>query len=392
MRGWAYHCINYAMLSDTAYWNLGELKLRFLPSQRLGIEGTARQPVVGSFMRAAALNQIGAASEYFDRHWKQVRSENERERFRSELDAATENEFGHPASELLDLMAVGISIAQEDPSGRVSVRTEDVIGRAAKELNRSRDSIRHALDLLTLGPRASFWTPPPGFTRRDLYPWRYNRPLSYLRRPFLAHYVENSLQITWGFRHLRAAQHFLLSQCTSGKINATTAQLRSFVSGLLDERGEAFNDKVFNFFNERGDLSIKSRVRKIGRLHELKNSLGDIDVLVGDARRRRIVVIECKDLSLSRTPYEMAQELAELFQGVRGRKSIVARHIARTSWIAAHLSEVVSFLGLQKSKRWDVIPLIVVDQPLFASYVRESPAQVLSLEEIRQSWPKLERI
>jgi hypothetical protein len=168
--------------------------------------------------------------------------------------------------------------------------------------------------------------------------------------------------------------------------------MRSFMSGLLNAQGEAFNHKVSEFFRNLEELRVESRVKKIGNLRELQDHLGDIDVLVGDIRRHRIIVIECKDLSAARTPYEMANEFNELFVGSQGRKSIIAKHQARASWVEANREAVVAFLKLAPEKGWRVVPLIMVDQPLVASYVRKSPIQVLSFAEIRRFWPDLRRI
>ena len=157
-------------------------------------------------------------------------------------------------------------------------------------------------------------------------------------------------------------------------------------------QGEAFNQKVSEFFSNFQELSVQSQVKKVGNLRELQDHLGDVDVLVGDIRRQRILVIECKDLSAARTPYEMANEFTELFVGSQGRKSIIAKHQARASWVEANREAIVAFLKLDLEKQWKVLPLIVVDQPLVASYVRKSPIQVLSFAEIRRFWPELRRI
>jgi hypothetical protein len=131
-------------------------------------------------------------------------------------------------------------------------------------------------------------------------------------------------------------------------------------------------------------------VKKIGANRELHHHLGDIDVLVCDPKHRRVLVVECKDLSLARTPFEMAHELAELFDGVNGKKSIVEKHQTRTEWVRAHISDVVTFLRGDPKRRWAVVPLIVVDEALVAPHLRQSPIPVLSLEELKRKWPRLQ--
>jgi len=164
------------------------------------------------------------------------------------------------------------------------------------------------------------------------------------------------------------------------------------MNGLLNAQGEVFNKEVFGFFDALGGLSVKKGVKKIGHLRELQDHLGDIDVLVGDIHRNRILVIECKDLSVARTPYEMANEFIELFVGGGEKKSIIEKHQARANWAKSNADAIIAFLKLNPGKRWKILPLIVVDQPLMASYIRESPIEILSLEELKRFWPEIRRI
>ena len=392
LRAWSYHCLNYAMLSDAVYFGIQEYALSMLLSGRLGIDGRAWQSAASGHMRAFALDQIGAAPENFKRQWEPVGAPAQGQRFRASLDAATAEEFGLPLSDLLELMEFAISFGQRSANGVATVREDAFLKEAAAAMKRGEDELQSALDLLSLGPRPSFWTPPNGYVKEDLYPWRYNRPLSYMRRPFLRQPHDSASEITWGFRHIRASQRFLVDQCTSGKLKAKTPQMRSFMSRHLSSQGDLFNTKVSTFFGGLGELRVKSRVKKIGKLRELQDHLGDIDVLVGDILRGRILVIECKDLSAARTPYEMKNEFVELFVGGHGKKSIVVKHQARSSWVESHAEAVIAFLKLDPARRWKIVPLIVVDQPLMASYIRESPIQVLSFEEVRSFWPTLRRV
>jgi hypothetical protein len=392
LRAWSYHCLNYAMLSDAIHFEIQDYKLSVLPSQRLGIDGSAWESAIDGHMRAFALDQIGAAHKQLKRQGESDASAGQGELLRTQSDSATTAEFGVPLSELLEIMEFAISTSQEYSPGVSSLPKETFITRAAQTIRRSEDSVRSALDLLVLGPRFSFWTPPEGYVKQDLFPWRYNRPLSYMRRPFLVRIVDGETSIMWGARHVRAAQRFLVDQCTSGKLKAKTTEMRSFMNRLRDAQGAEFNKKVSTFFQELGGLSVKSQVKKIDQLKDLQNHLGDIDVLVGDSERHRILVIECKDLSSARTPYEMSNELKELFVGHSGKKSIVEKHHARAEWTQFNLPEVLRFLRLDLNRAWTILPLIVVDQPLVASYLRESPIQVISFEELKRSWPEIRRV
>jgi hypothetical protein len=385
LRAWAYHVINYAMFSDAIHSGLQDHGIALLPSKRIGIDGIALQSAINGHMRAFALDQISIPP---GRSKSIVKSS---ATLKARLDAATSVEFGVPISELLELMEFAINVGQQQSPGVAMIPIESFLEQASVRVSRSIERIRVVLQLLTLQSRPTFWTPPDGYVKQDLYPWRYNRPLSYLRRPFLTHDLQGETKISWGPRHVRNAQRFLVDQCMSGRLRARSQGMRSFMNQQRDKEGEKFNKEVADFFQEVKGLSVRTRVKKVGSLRELQDHLGDIDVLVGDSTLSRILVIECKDLSVARTPYEMANQFNELFVGTDEKKSIVAKHQARVRWVKNNLRAILEILDLNAARRWKVSPLIVVDQPLFASYLRTSPIHVLSLEEIRRSWPKIGR-
>jgi hypothetical protein len=54
---------------------------------------------------------------------------------------------------------------------------------------------------------------------------------------------------------------------------------------------------------------VQRRVKKVGHLR--LDNLGDIDVLAADVSQNRVIVVETKDLSVARTPNELASEVTE---------------------------------------------------------------------------------
>lgn len=105
-------------------------------------------------------------------------------------------------------------------------------------------------------------------------------------------------------------------------------------------------------------------------------------MLVADQKRRHLLAVECKDLALARTPYEMAGEMRNLFRGTEKRASIVELHQHRVDWLRKHLPEVLGWLGI---RRWKVKPLIVVDRELFTPFLQSSPIPVVPLEEVKMT-------
>ena len=108
-------------------------------------------------------------------------------------------------------------------------------------------------------------------------------------------------------------------------------------------------------------------------------------MLVADLKDACLKLIECKDLALARTPFEMAGEIENLFRGREGRKSIIELHQQRVAWVRNNLQSVLDWIGISDRRRWKIEPLIVVDQELFTPYLQTSSIQILSIEQLMRN-------
>jgi hypothetical protein len=388
LRALAYHLINFAMLSDAVHFKLQDYQLSILPSERLGISGGAWVDAMQNYMKASAQESISAAPRRLRQHWEPLERSTKPDSFREDLNIATEKEFGHSLEEILGVFDVAAELGIKSSPTATRILRDQFIGHICARLKWLPSKAELVVDLLSLTPRSSFWKAPPGYEKQDLYPWRYNRLISYLRRPFIVS-EGDSVEILWGNRHVREARTYLIDQIVSGKLRPRSKELRSLNSKLRHEEGEAFNSAVADFFKGLPSVATKSRVTKIAKSSELETHLGDIDVLIGDKANRRVLVIECKNFALARTPYEMAQEVNDLFVGRNGKKSAIEKHLNRAKWIKSNLDAAVSFLKMPAGPAWRVVPMIIVDEILMAPYLKSSPIQVSTFDELKRKWPRI---
>ncbi len=253
----------------------------------------------------------------------------------------------------------------------------------ATSLDWTREKVERAIDLFSLKSRATFMDVDSHISKTNLYPWRYNRDLSYLRRPLIQQPSQDATQLLWGSRHVEVALDNLLSLCLTGRLKATRLPMRRFIGSLRHDQGERFNDRVADVLSGDPSLRVERRVKKVAGLRF--DNLGDIDVLVGEPVECRIYVIECKDFSAARTPYELANEIEEMVQEKMGKKSILQKHQARVDWIKQHSSEVVHFLRMPENRKWTIYSIIVVDEPMLTSRLRQLDAIVLTIEQLKES-------
>jgi hypothetical protein len=358
-----------------------------LSSGRIGIKNDHYRAALEEHWGDYSARQIAVGSRAFRNYWKQRPSERNKSEILEKVDNATRAEFGFAMTELMDFCAALLTFGYETDPGVVVEQVDRVVERISRDLDWEAGKSQRIFDFLTLQERPDFLQPPAGFKREHVYPWRFNRPLSYLRRPLLLRRSEGKLEVIWGNRHVEASRKNLVSVVMGGRFHATTSEMKLLMGEMRNQDGKDFNDKVARFFGKRPNTIVKDRVKAIGKL-SLAN-LGDIDVLAAEVNRRTLYVVECKDLSMARTPYELATEIRELILGRDGEKSAVDRHAARVEFITQHLPETVGWLGCEVKASWKICPLVVVDEPLMAPKVEHCPFPVISIDVLSERLLKL---
>jgi len=378
----ASHIINFGFESDLIYFRLADIKLAMLPSGRLGVDREQYEKAFEAYLPIFATGEIARATQVFGRHWQSKEVVAEKPQLAARVDSAAQAEFGHSLTDLLTLTIEAVAVGNDLDPAVACLPLDDLIDRLVNRLGWPQTKVSHALELLSLGPRTDFLNPPLSYRMGDVYPWRFNRSLSYLRRPFLRRERDGMVEVLWGARHLYGAGVYLTNLIMSGQLRAQSPEMQQLLGEFNREQGEAFNNQVANLFEHDPTLIVQRRVKKVGKLRGPTGPPGDIDVLVADRNRQRMKVIECKDLAVARTPYEMANELTNLFHGQNSKKSVVEYHQRRVDWICKHLDEVLAWLGIDHTGEWKVEPLIVVDQELFTPFLRQSPIPVVSFAEL----------
>ena len=92
--------------------------------------------------------------------------------------------------------------------------------------------------------------------------------------------------------------------------------MKKYISEISRERGDIFNELVFNYLSSYNDLIVDKKVNKINkkRIMESNNqTLGDIDIIFISKRKKRIMICETKNFELSRNMYELHFEYKDMF-------------------------------------------------------------------------------
>ncbi len=376
--------IDFGFESDLIHFNLADIKLATLPSGRLGTDRASYSSAHDLFRSNAASEEISRATKSFKRHWGQTSSASKKADLLEQIDEAASEEFGHSLTELLNFLTEGINIGKDISPTYASLPASEIISRLSDKLAWQSAKVQNVLDLLSLKPRADFLKPPAPHRLEDIVPWRFNRSLSYLRRPFLFRSTDQGSEVAWGNRGLYGAWTYLINLFMEGRLKAQSLRLRQVLGEVNEINGEEFNDRVADMLETHEDLIVRRRAKKIGRLKLVAEygDLGDIDVLVVSVAKKVVWVIECKSLAVGRTPFEMSNEITNLFRGKKGKASIIERHQKRVDWVSHNIGAVLAWLNLDQSGNWRVKGRVVVDRELFTPYLAHSPMPVIAFHEL----------
>jgi hypothetical protein len=376
-RGWA---------ADIAYYELADLSLSILPSGRLGTDREGPY-FVGqhAFLDAATGRQARTATGSYARHWEDP--EDDQPEFMDELEAAARAEWGLSWTELGRLSFELVALGQERSMRAAIAGRSELSEQLTRNLRWPAARVQTGLDLLALRPRKRFDDPGPDFSKADLYPWRYNRELSYVRRPLLVRLrPDGSEELVWGFRHMDAAARHLANLIMSERLKARSPEMRKLMTRLRQAETRGFTEQVAARCRQLG-LIARTNVHKIGgqRISRADGQdAGDIDVLAADTSERILHALECKDLEAARTPAELHNELDKTFGSGKKKRSAAEKHLERVTWLNSHVAAALELLDIDPAdaQDWRVQGRMVVDVPVMAPFIRECPLPVTAVDEL----------
>jgi len=372
--------IHFGFTSDLLHYQLADISLTMLPSGRLFVDRERYEKAHANYLPGLITSQITHAIQAFSERWQDKEKTMEGADLQNELDKAAQAEFGYSFTDIQTFMVRVFELSEDMDRAIIRFGLDEFTDRMVELLSWSREQVSYVLDILMLSPRSEFLKPLPPYRTEDAYPWRYNRSLSYIRRPILQRKHAIAAEVLWGNRHLYTAANYLIQLYLSGRVQAQSPEMRQLIGAILHQQGEAFNDQVADMLMQNSDLIVHRRVKKIGDLMVP----GDIDVLVVDPIRRWLGIVECKDFVVARTPYEMDSELKKFFQG-NGKKSAIEKVEERATWVRENVGKILTWLQLGdigKVKKWKIRSVIIVSHELFTPYLKKSPIPVISFEKL----------
>jgi hypothetical protein len=377
-----------ATLSDAIHYGFSQVELSLLPSGRLGVSlgdryvaGTKATAAAEAEARhALALGPATASGAPQPTAGTEQRSANAATRVR--VDDAMRAEFGFTLTQAID----GLSDLAAESAARGRGPTSEPVAQVRSRLQNlpgwDEETARAFLSKLTLRPRAKFMS--PGI---DACPWRFNRDLSYIRRPLIEITgPDGGALLMWSSRRAWFAARYWTELIFTGRLKGATQPMKTLMGTIRQDQNKAFEREVKAVLAQSGFPFAGTGVKRICAQRLLSTDgadLGDIDAIALDPATKTIIVAEAKDFELARTPAELANEAEDL---LTGDKSAVRKLGRRAAWVQSHVALALRHFGVAATETgWHVVPVIVTSRHLISPRVLEVSVPVVARADL-PSW------
>jgi len=268
------------------------------------------------------------------------------------------------------------NIMEDERKAIIKWARSDLIARLVKETDLVSETVQCCLKPFTYTPREMWNSSPNGMGDWAWAPWKFQRPLSIVTRPIIQYDDGDDPTVVVAPAMITEHLNKLILGARTGDLERRLFQengpMFKWIDRVNAEKGEAFNEHVASRFREIG-WQAKANLSD-GQIFNRKKTqgFGDVDVLAWNNTEKRVLVIECKDLSMDKTIGEIAKRL-EKYQGEikgNGKKDDLKKHLDRCEIVEAEKEKVEAFINME-IKQIDRVLLFSEPTPLQHSKITE---------------------
>ncbi|WP_373947330.1 hypothetical protein [Paracoccus marcusii] len=237
-------------------------------------------------------------------------------------------------------------------------------------------------------PRERWKVVPAPYRDQDRQPWRFRRRLAVYRRPLLRLDQDENALVLVVPGLLRDSLLTMMHNFYGAEIDQEyllSGAMRRWWNLIQDRDAKEFEEKVASELRRLGWRTAEGKEFSeiLGR--SLDTNPGDIDVLAWRADGR-IILIECKNLQLAKTPSETAKQLSKFRGGVdeKGRPDLLAKHLKRLALAQQHVGGFRSYTGLGSGTIDGAVVFSNVVPMLYASQQIERSARLLTFQRLSE--------
>lgn len=388
--------INMGFLSDTIRFGLSSPEVELLPSGRLGISKEFSEEVLSPFYVERQEDEwhhrrsnIQSRLNYFSTVSKEADLDlNSKDKPQQllDLDLAFSKDFGIEFSSVIRILKAAEFYAFKRGKSVVHTAYSEWVNAITEEYQIQKNEVEDVIAFLCLIGPSNYLPPRHPFKNIDVYPWRYSRELSILRRPFLKLTMNGQQTVMYGLRGTEQALKQIFTMIEACSFPHAKDGLKTYFGSEADRQGKIFRKDAYDWLNNNSGLRIIEHEVPIkpNKTFNHKTDLGDIDILAYDEKGNRIFMIECKDTKVPRYVYEIYEEVMAYF-GKNGKGGLLDKQEVRYRWALENIELVANFLQAPTSAR--VVSVILSSDTLALKFIRDRQIAmpVFSLTELKRN-------
>lgn len=359
-----------------------------LPSGRIGISSEVEREGMHEFKEQMYAEEIYSYSEDFHKFFKSKKKHPDisvsQHQYNNKLSLVFKEEWGITLGQI-DLIChtVCSELFMKGKSVDI-ISEEDFFSLILEKTQLTRGEIHAFLNKLKFLPRPQPLQSPKGYESWEVYPWRFNRRLSYLLRPVIGLIRSEKEYLLLSARHLVVASENLMALFFNGALKVQKENKK--IIQLLAERnkikGKEYRDEVLEWLKSNTQLEVYSYEIKIKPkgFFVSEEDKGDIDILAVDIIYNIVYSIECKNTIQSKLTYDFKMEI-DNYLGVNGKPGLIEKHIKRHQWLAGNIEQVQNKLLL--SAKPQIKSLVISNNILPLKYFKTVPIPITSFYELK---------
>ncbi|CAN0603940.1 unnamed protein product, partial [Ectocarpus sp. 12 AP-2014] len=191
--------------------------------------------ILKNYRDAVTSDEIVSYSESFASNFHERKSRREGEEIPSDpyydkVDEAFEHDIGISLPTIMGTIITISNYTLQHESSYSDMKEQHFLDLLRDTVKLTEKEISAFIDFMVLETRGKIDQPPEKFKHHEIFPWRYNRKLSYVRRPVLKiAQKDNTYGFLWSIRHLKIALDNLLAIFHNGtlKVEKENYQVQS---------------------------------------------------------------------------------------------------------------------------------------------------------------------
>ncbi|WP_199745239.1 YecA family protein [Flavobacterium sp. GT3R68] len=380
--------IYYGSVKDSIKLGIDNPDMGLLPSGRIGMNHDFYENVLVKYSESVTFDEIHEYRESFDNRFRKeevkkdgAKQDESLNSYYDKVDIAFQNDIGITLTKIHHILIFLSNHCFVNENSIYSCGELEFMQLLKDNSDLDGNEINAFVKFMSIVTRGKMDVPENESEYPEIYPWRYNREYSYIRRPILKLKAENnSYTILWSARHLDRALENLLAIFHSGllKVNKEHKEINQLIKDRNNIKGTEFRNKVYEWLSDNTNLKIIKHEVKI-RKSVFPNAVrdyGDIDILAFDLENKIIYSIECKNTKQVKIMYDFSSDVQNYLT------KQLPKHIARGIWLEENLEQLSIKFDLDLLQ-FEVKPLVISSYQLPIKFIEKTQIPIYSFNEVK---------